>query len=392
MLPTCGQTRPARPVRGLPAAFVAVLVLLAACTGTTKLLNLCQQDSECPKNFACVDGRCVCKSDVSCEANEICNAAGFCQARVGCETSLDCPEGQFCDRTTGNCLDQERCTADVQCGLGQVCDQVRFQCVDGCREVGDCPLGAVCQCASGKQKCDAGLQSCPPETDSCALGGCKVGPCGDNSYCKYGESCLAETEGAAKRCVKDERGPFCDPCTIAPGQNYCPGDLANFCLVDTSKQYGSYFCGVECQAESECPWGFGCDDVLILTQDTCGTSGQGACRPRSDMPCATDDDCPGGECDATLKQCKAICVGNEGDVQGFCTCLADGDCPADTCGDDGRCSISRKSCDLNHPCSQIFCKDVKDPLTKKSVGYCFIGRNCAPVEGVSCDQVRSGGR
>jgi hypothetical protein len=378
----------------LGAAVALSLALLAAaglggCTDTTKLNNLCVDDSECPANFACIEGRCRCKSSASCENNEVCNAAGFCQARVGCETSLDCPAGQFCDRTTGQCLDREHCTADVQCELGQVCDPVRFECVAGCRDVGDCALGAVCICASGKSKCGDDAPVCGADSEKCELGQCKVGPCGDSSYCKYGQSCVEDGPGGAKRCVKDERGPFCDPCTIAPGQNYCPGDLANFCLVDTSKQYGSYFCGVECASDTECPWGFGCDDVLILTQDTCGSSGQGGgCRARADLPCESDTDCPGGECDLTLKQCRAICVGNEGDVQGFCTCLSNGDCPADECDTLGRCSISRKSCDVNHPCSQIFCKNGSDPLTHKTFGYCFIGKNCAPVEGVSCDTVR----
>lgn len=381
----------------LPALLLAVLLpVVAALTACSddKLVGLCVEDADCPANFACVEGRCICKSDASCQANEICNLAGFCQARVGCETSLDCPEGQFCDRTTGNCLDADRCTSDVQCPMGKVCNTVRFQCEDGCRSVADCPLGAVCQCPSGAQKCDPELQSCP-EGSTCALGACKTGPCGDNSYCRYGESCLEDAPGGPKRCVKDTRGPFCEPCSIPPGSDrwYCAGDSANFCLIDTSKGYGSNFCGVECgdAAGMQCPWGFECSDVLILTQETCGQSGQTAkCKARNDRDCATDADCVGGECDPATRKCRPICVGGESDVQGFCTCLDDGDCPADSCGNDGHCNISRKACDPLQPnsCSRIYCKNQTDPLTKKTVGYCFIGRNCAPTEGVTCDKVR----
>ncbi len=372
------------------APMVAVIALwgAAGCSDDVNLSVRCVEDSECPTGFACDQGRCICKSDASCAANELCNSAGFCQARVGCETSLDCPEGQFCDRTTGNCLDIDRCTSDIQCDLGEVCDTVKFKCVPGCRGVGDCALGSVCACTSGKQLCEVSVQSCPDETEKCGLGQCLQGPCGDKSYCNYGEICVAEAPGTPKRCIKDERGPYCAACTIAPGQNYCPGDTSNFCLIDTSKGYGSYFCGVECATDNECPWGFGCSDVLILTQDTCSSTPQGGstCRVRDSIGCETG--CPGGECDPATNKCRPLCVGGENDVQGFCTCLEDGDCPADSCGSDGRCQISRKQCDANNPCANIYCKNVSDPLTKKSVGYCFIGRNCAPVEGVTCDQVR----
>jgi hypothetical protein len=421
------------------SALGALLVGLAGCS-EDRLSGLCVEDTDCPENFACVEGRCICKSDASCQPNELCNLAGFCQARVGCETSLDCPEGQFCDRTTGNCLDGNRCTSDLQCDIGQVCDTVRFQCVDGCREVGDCQIGAVCVCPGGQQKCDPAKQSCP-EGSTCGLGACKTGPCADNSYCRYGESCVEESPGGSRRCVKDTRGPFCEPPTVPPGGDgyECRGDSANFPLIDTSKGFGSTFCGVECgdayvscakdeecpsgqcdatqfkcgcANDSECPeggecdlvkktcrkfrgcpWGFGCSDVLILTRATCGAGGQGGrCELRQNRDCATDDDCKGGECDPEAKKCRPLCVGGESDVQGFCTCLEDGDCPRDTCGSDGRCQISLQACDPLRPdsCATIYCKNETDPLTKKSVGYCFIGRNCAPNEGVTCDQVRSG--
>lgn len=360
------------------AALGLVAFLLAACDDT-KLVRMCGSDKECAPGFSCnEDGRCVCMNDTACALNEVCNPLGQCQVRVGCETSLDCPKGQFCDHVSGNCLDSDRCTADVQCALGYVCDPVRFACVMGCRDVGDCRIGAVCECEN--------------EASSCAVGRCREGPCGDSSYCKYGESCVAEVEGAEKRCVKDDRGPFCEPCTFGPGQETCRAgpDDANFCLVDTSMSSRAYFCGVDCDTADECPWGFGCHDVLILTEQTCG--GVNAC-PLREKTCADDADCPGGACDLTAGGlCRASCVMNEGDVQGFCTCLADSDCPQDHCDSmSQRCSFSQKPCDPEalDPCPTIYCKNEKDDRRGTEVGYCFIGRNCAPEEGITCEQVRA---
>ncbi len=377
------SSTPAMRALGWLAAALSALAG-AGCSGNTKTHAACQSDADCGK-FSCVQGTCMCTADVQCGAGQMCNSAGYCQQVRGCQSTLDCPKGQFCDITTGNCLDENRCTVDVQCPFGQVCDQIRFECVDGCRDSGDCNLGSVCECPDGQPRC-ADPKNCPTGFEGCSqLGTCASGPCADNSYCKYGQICQSQGQGAPDRCVNDTSGPFCQPCTIGPGQDYCPGDAANFCLVDTSKAYGSYFCGVQCQQDTDCPWGYGCDDVLILTQQTCGSANQ--CQTHDDMPCQTDQDCPGGECDTSTHLCRSICIANEGDVQGFCTCLEDSDCPIDTCGSDGHCTISRKMCDANNPCPNIYCKTSTDPQTKKTVGYCFIGRNCAPSEGLSCDQI-----
>lgn len=358
-------------------ALLACVVVAPGCE-EKGLVRVCSNDSQCQPGFMCTeDGRCVCTSSASCESNETCNAVGQCQIRVGCETSLECSQGQYCDRLSGNCLDRDRCTADVQCPLGFICDSVRFECVGGCRDVGDCTLGAVCECEDQQASCQR-MQ-------------CRVGPCGDNSYCKYGESCVAEQEGDDKRCVRDQRGPFCEGCVFGPGQDYCragPND-ANYCLVDTSKNYSAYYCGVDCNGGEECPWGFDCNDVLILTEQTCG--GVNQC-PLREIECAKDADCKGGACDVAAGKCRAKCVAGEGDVQGFCTCLRDDDCPRDTCDSlTQRCLISQVACDplAENPCATIYCKNEKDERTGDEIGYCFIGRNCAPVEGVTCDLVRA---
>jgi len=383
----------------LPAALAACTLLLAGCPDEN-LGSSCGSDLDCPPNFICDRGICVCKSDASCEAGERCNVLGFCQRTVGCESSLQCPPGEICDVTTKTCIEQDKCTTDIQCPLGQICDPVRLQCVDGCNEVGDCTLGAVCECP------DAG--------SSCLKKQCKVGPCGDDSYCRYGEKCVEEEPGQPKRCLKDERGPYCEPCEISPGRNYCGESPRNYCLVDTSKPYRAYFCGVECQDDPQCPWGFECSDVLILTQDICGGRDAQPCPMQREQTCETDEDCerrgghcsastglcecatdldcPGGTCNPESKRCQSICVGGEGQFGGFCTCLDDPDCPSEVCDPfTNACSISGRPCspDETNPCPPISCKQVRDPVSGAQAGYCFIGRNCAPVQGVSCDVVRA---
>ena len=383
-----------RPPARLALVFASIVAaVVGACRAVPVAEGGCASELDCAAGLVCIAGRCACTSDAACAVGESCNSSGSCQRRVGCETSFDCEADQFCDRATGYCLDAIRCTNDVQCALGQVCDTVAFTCVDGCRELGDCALGSVCTCESGVQKCDAGLAECPVDTETCALGSCQQGPCADNSFCRYGESCRAPSEGAPRRCQRDDRGPFCEACSYVPGQPYgtCGDDPRNFCLIDPSRTYRSNYCGVNCAADEDCPWGFGCADVLVLTQQSCERSADGVsavCPARADRPCATDGDCPGGSCDIEAKSCRPNCVIGEGDSSGFCTCLGDDDCPVDICYG-GTCTVSRAACDDGHPCGRLFCKNVVSKRTGRAAGYCLVGRNCGPVEGVSCDEVNA---
>lgn len=360
-----------------PRASVLLLGLALALSGCVEDIRLnsgCRTNDECDPGFVCEERRCRCTSDASCGPYDFCNPAGSCQKRIDCKDNRSCPAGLICDQS-GACIEMEKCTTDVQCRLGEICDQVRFRCVPGCRDVGDCALGDICECAAGAQTCPVGL--------------CRRGPCFDDSYCRYGQKCVEDAPGEPKRCVRDERGPYCVPCEIgSPGKEYCPGDSGNYCLIDTSKQYGSFFCGVVCKETSDCPWGFRCNDVRILTESTCTATRGCPLRPRE---CASDADCPGGECDVKEGRCRGICLAREGAVQGGCTCIEDSDCPNEFCEEaTGECSFSRKKCDPFNPrsCNPINCVHVTDPLTERTYGYCRIGRNCAPFEGVTCDMVR----
>lgn len=386
-------------VHGGLVALAFMAGLWGGCVDDGGLQRLCLRDDECPRGFVCLDGQCRCATDASCEAHEICNPQGFCQNRVGCETSLDCPDGMICDRATGNCIDRARCTDDVQCALGEICDGVRFECREGCRDLSDCRLGSVCEC--------------PDPESSCNVGQCVEGPCADDSFCRYGEICVEEFPGEPKRCVRDDRGPFCDACSIPPGAGgwHCPGEGRNFCLVDTSHSWGGRFCGVDCADGQGCPWGFSCNDVLRLTESTCGPGGRTEFCPARPRSCSTDAQCPSGECDTASGQCRCssdrhclggecdleagvcrgTCVVTEGRLQGFCTCLTDDDCPAESCNPNtATCTISGRPCDVDDPlaCGRVYCKHVPVPRQERQIGYCHIGRNCAPVKGISCDMVR----
>ncbi len=73
-------------------------------------------------------------------------------------------------------------------------------------------------------------------------------------------------------------------------------------------------------------------------------------------------------------------------------CVVDADCPRDFCATSGHCGITGKPCvvgsDGSDPCQThpIYC--VKYPDRGKTLGFCKVGRNCAPIEGLSCDDVR----
>jgi len=401
-LEDCKETG-ARPRAALVSACAMVLAALAGCSNDTTVVA-CETNSDCKAGYQCSRGRCGCATNDVCPKGQICNAAGSCQEEVGCTTSMDCPTGTFCDTATGQCIDNSLCTADVQCELNEVCDTAQHACVSGCRENGDCQLGWVCQC--------------PNSATSCAAMQCVQGPCADNSYCNYGQQCVTDPSGGPSRCETDTRGPFCQPCTYSPGsETACSGITPNFCLLDTTTTFNSEFCGVDCSnpATESCPWGFDCDDILILTQNPCG-QGFGSCplepgdvcatnaqcvnggqciipsgATSGTCQCITDKDCAGGTCDTSTGKCQPQCSINEGSVKGFCTCLQDSDCPTDTCGATGQCVISLKTCDPTAPdsCGPIFCKKVADPQSGALTGYCYIGANCAPWNGVTCAEVQA---
>ena len=392
------------PLRPLLAA--AVLLAGAGCSSDPQTRSLCVDDASCVAdhgdnpNWICDGdlGRCACTSDAACTGPaEHCETRagggdGLCHPNRSCEWNPDCPAG-YCDTTSGICR-LTGCWMDLQCGFGQVCDSFTHSCVPGCRSHGDCALGDVCLCRDNEGNeiactCD---ETGDPEREGCPVGVCVAGTCIDKTFCGLGELCVDDPARERPVCQGDDRGPLCDNCAWAPGGIACGSEGPNFCLIDTSDPAGrASFCGVDCSdgGDDVCPNGLSCHDVLILTQSVCRSDD--VCVPTGGE-CRDDEGCPAGSrcvkaAGQEVGRCGGTCAIGEGDQSGFCTCVTNDDCPQQACGSDGRCSITRERCTPGttpDPCmGQIYC------VNNGELGYCQIGRNCAPDEGITCADVRA---
>ncbi|MBR2978395.1 MAG: hypothetical protein IKC51_00495 [Myxococcaceae bacterium] len=392
---------PNAPAIALLSACLVALGLslpLTACTSGETIVTGCQRDSDCGPSSAhrcdVESGACLCRTDDACAEGERCNSQGYCQAIVGCFDSTDCPEGFFCDPSTNTCLSIGRCASDLHCDFGEICDSATNTCREGCRSHGDCGFGVSCLCQMTDEATGATIEiDCACEaTDeaermSCQVGRCAADRCIDDDYCAFGERCAATGEGELARCESDydvSTRPYCDPCVSGVvGQTTC-GEGANFCLYSTYNQ--TRFCGVDCGDGQGCPNGFACNDVIVVWMSTLCSDEADCKKPenRSDIPCASDADCPNSaRCDPESGFCYGACIRKEGSSESFCACVQDDDCAQDDCDPvTRRCGTTRKSCDpaLND-CPTIRCVDFGDS------GGCLIGQNCAPVEGLTCEDM-----
>jgi hypothetical protein len=390
---------------------VGVLVVAAGCKDPTNPLA-CLGDADCtiPGTRCRLETQlCICVTDEACEDGFFCNNAGVCQETAGCSTNADCESGTYCDSGSGICLVGPPSGVGSACGLASHCPFGTIctagTCVAGCLDEGDCPLGQICfqgQCATGDAVCS------------------------NDAFCEYGQRC----EELA--CVDDFRGPYCRGCMPATVTNPNPCDHPrNFCL-NNSQEAGGHpaFCGVDCSLEQPCPNGYACADILVIpTSRRCVNTAQcrcdapprfaGVCRidepcepemgsslcrvsPHPDCgagvcfvstgtttgscTCGDDADCGGDRCVSDLC-CPAgadvredvDCFGNEGAVEGFCSCATDDDCPPDTCeGASATCALTGMPCTPGaNDCPPLSCV----------TGFCKIGENCAPDEGLSCSIV-----
>lgn len=369
---------------------LGLLLLLGSGCPTERLRSGgCREDKDCghpAAAFRCEkeSGTCYCRTNDACQLREFCNTAGFCQDKAGCEKNADCLDPSlFCDTTSGTCLSLGRCSLDLHCPMGQVCDTARTRCVEGCRTGGDCP-GSSCRCGEKPCACTGKTQA---ELAACPLGTCDPGFCSDSSFCRFGEMCGVPPDAgqSLNACYSDyheDRRPYCSNCSFGGGTQVC-GTGANYCLIDTTHP-GNYFCGADCSEGQACPRGYACQDVIVVfTQWKC-TRQNPACPVNLQLPCTQDTDCKrGGVCakqaGATTGYCAPRCSIDEGDNEGFCSCLVDADCAQESCTG-GECSISRKKCDPNDPnaCRAIRCVDFH------GAGGCLIGQNCAPANGLTC--------
>lgn len=407
-----------------PWILTICLALTAACSKDNQA-NTCKSDLECIAPGTRCDepiGRCVCATNEACAEDEFCNNAGVCQVRAGCTQNDDCTDDNtYCDLGTGKCLLGPAAQLSSQCGLASHCPYrsicIAGTCQAGCFDDGDCPLGEIC------------FEGVCTFAD---------GICSDDDFCGYGEMCVA-TE-----CKKDRRGPYCRGCSFRTALNPEPcDDPRNFCLINSAEAGGfRQFCGVDCSVGQACPNGYGCNFVVILTDDLCVTHAQCQCEsanitfatrtctvtetcrpsnrdgsPDPDAPfcvrdryadcnppeggeaaclvprgdtvgfctCDTNDDCPnggtcvGGQCCTGDIDDERQCRVGEARVSGFCTCSTDDDCPRDSC------DTSRGACAITgNPCTQGGGECGPIPCVN---GGCQIGQNCAPIQGLACSEV-----
>jgi len=381
--------------------WVSAALALAAVAGSCRDPNLgkkaCVIDEDCGtpvSAYRCEaeTGVCYCRTDDACPPAQFCNTVGFCQDRSGCEKNADCLDPSlFCDTSTGSCLSYGRCSTDLQCDLGQVCDLMRSLCVDGCRKNGDC-AGASCRCGDAACACTG---TTPEEIARCPIGVCDPTFCADNTFCRYGETCGVKPDAGTTAdggqplptCFSDydtRTRPYCDNCTFGGGVSVC-GSGPNYCLIDT-RNPGNSFCGADCSSGQSCPRGYSCQDVIVVLSQWACTRSNPACPVNVNLPCTKDEECPrGGNCGIqpgqTSGYCAPKCAIDEGDENGFCTCMEDADCAQETCTM-GECSISRKPCVTDPDCRSIRCVDFQGG------GGCLIGQNCAPANGLTCIEVR----
>ncbi|NJK89993.1 MAG: hypothetical protein HC923_11800 [Myxococcales bacterium] len=128
--------------------------------------------------------------------------------------------------------------------------------------------------------------------------------------------------------------------------------------------------------EPECNGGVAGGDALCVVR--IGQT-EGECLCSTDDQCPAGAQCVGGDCCTGEVDTNRACAAGEGQVQGFCTCGDDGDCPPDSCNPTtSACLITGLPCTPGqNDCNAIACVE----------GLCFIGRNCAPEQGLSCSIV-----
>jgi len=243
------------------------------------------------------------------------------------------------------------------------------------------PCTSSSQCQVVGDLDDAGIPHC--NGAYCEVT-CGAGDAG--LFCPYNESCVQTNSGPSLCEVDPRMGVLCQNCSLGAGAS---GDEcgvsgaqgADFCLIDLHGN--NTFCGVDCSTGQSCPSGYECDDVIILTQNPC--SGASQCTPsniKCSAGCPSDSQCVKGPSGDMV--CAPYCVADEGNGQGFCTCVSDSDCPQDNCETTtATCRISQQPCVVG-PSGDAFCRSFITCVDVQGVRGCFIGRNCAPASGLHC--------
>lgn len=291
---------------------------------------------------ACVaDEDCTAVSSPLCLAM---GADGYCASDCSLLGQFSCPSGAVCEQLgdqailcmdgccgQGDCRDGYRCARKPEIDIYQdlaLCPEPGI-CTLSCTSDASCPQGQVCDRASGECAPRVGVNSgvgagCATG-DQCNSGTCLAGypggyctsPCGTQfSDCEPGSECFSWRDGAATcmaRCSADAQ--------CRPGYR---------CEVNAEQTGGDSvraFCVPRCDAFGDCPDGTSCD------------AGSGQCVAGSAAPgpigafCAGGGDCQSGTCEASWP--NGYCTDSCGTCPAGAVCV-DGSC-LDACGTANDC-------------------------------------------------------
>jgi hypothetical protein len=392
------------------------------CSGVCTNLNspttcgtTCQGAVACGSNMACQSGECV--SSCSSPLPDLCN--GSC---VNTQTDVsycgDC--NTACDTTAG-----EACTDGICCGANtDACGTAA--CIDLTTDPNNCgACGEMCDTGAG-ETCDNG-KCCGPGTTNCGgtcvdtdtsnthCGGCMGAggmtcDTGNGESCSDGKCCPAGRINCNGTCIdptSDEA--HCGGCANAGGEACASGET---CSESKCCGPGLINCGGTCinplNDNANCgncatSGGQTCDtgngEVCsggACTPDGCGPGEQlcnGACTNTATnhqncggcgTPCASNEVCDDGSCEATCTggrmNCNGSCVDltSDPDHCGTCTTICP---PQDEC--------VNSQCQLDCPSGETLCNGTcvnllqsnthcGDCLTDCGTGTCQNGVCCAP--------------
>ncbi|MFH1529682.1 MAG: hypothetical protein ABIK09_02985 [Pseudomonadota bacterium] len=338
--------------------------------------DLCHVTNSCCADACDTCGACPPEcGDGACEEGETCTSCpgdcgsccgnGACEAKYqenSCSCPADCPDnpnscsacqcgdtGGSCD-CSPDCVQLGTCCANA-CGLCGACPAV---CGNGSCEYGEtcsgCPIdcgpccgNGLCEVQHQEDSCSC-LADCPDDPETCSA--CECGGTGGNCACDA--ACIATGTCCANDCQ------LCGNCAPACGDGQCNGDeTCQACPQDCGDCCGNGLCEPgygedSCSCPVECP-----DDPLSCSPCNCGGSGGScSCAPS----CVATGNCCADSCDAC-----GVCVPECGDGQcngkeNSCSCPAD--CPDDpsTCslcecgGSGGTCGCGPDCVDAGNCC------------------------------------------
>ncbi|GLH00238.1 Uncharacterized protein GBIM_06672, partial [Gryllus bimaculatus] len=345
----------------------------------------CRVDSDCPRDKACLQRRCVdpcaAVADPPCAANALCFAQNHA---AGCRCPEHLPAGDpfaFCEARPPPAHRPE-CRSDVDCPSRRAC--IRERCQDPCAVLRPCHPSAAC----------AVLDSVPVRTMVCE--------CPDGWVPDRDGQCRPVLLPVPPGCTADTDCPATEACISRMCRNPCNCGANAKCLVQNHRPVCSCEEGFEgnaniachtvgCRSDSECDSGKACVNGHCvnpcLVKDPCGVNAEcyafgnrAECRCRSGyrgnpyfrcyvVGCRSNNDCPGDRA-CVNAQCVDPCVyGDSSPCAPRAQCrvhnhLAVCRCPPGFVGNPyvGCRPEPRPECRVDGDCaSRLACLSEKDP-------------------------------